>query len=204
MRGLVMLMLVACKGTTVPTGETGDTDDTDLPVPTPVETECDDQIDDDGDGAIDCADTDCQALEFCSWPQGTIRFDVDVQYTASGLAQLAGYNSCRLVGTMDLVRDREASCPTCDRVFCGDFAYSMDNCAPDIERPVDGCFGFTFTTDTSWVVKAEDVENSTYVEFATFNEGTTAGTLEYVLDEDVVVEGFDGGSYVATFELTAL
>ena len=44
----------------------------DVPAPAETETICEDGIDNDGDGAIDCADPDCLGISFCG-PEG--KFD---------------------------------------------------------------------------------------------------------------------------------
>ena len=142
-------------------------------------------------------------------PVRSIRFDVDFRYTASFEATLADYNSCQILGTVDLVRDRTRECPSCDRVFCGDFVFSQDNCNPEITRPMAGCFGLTFTTDTSWDVDVYDEAMTTWSDFGSFAEGTTAGTLELTLQDDIVVDvppfgPVDGGSFVVDFSLTPL
>lgn len=206
MRYAIVLFLLACKGTTAPTGESTPTDATE--VPTPVETECDDEIDDDGDGDIDCYDADCEGETYCSWPLEGIAYTVRFAYTASFEAQLAGYNNCVIEGTSFLERDRAESCAGCDRVYCGDFAIDQDNCPSDFDRPASVCYGFAFTSDTAWDVWFENSESATYDSLGTATESTTAiGSLEMqnteqITYDDPILGTVNGGNIQGTFTFT--
>lgn len=198
----ILLFLFACKGTVTPTGD-GPTETDATPVPTPVETECDDGVDDDEDGDVDCYDSDCEAETYCSWPIEGIAYTVRFAYDASDLAIFAGYNDCAIEGTSFLERDRDESCDGCDRVYCGDFTIDSDDCPSEFDRPDRVCYGFAFTSDTSWDVWYEDEESASYENLGTATESTTAiGTLEMQNTEQVVVEGINGGNIQGSFTFT--
>lgn len=195
------LALVACSGSTVGS-ETGvtpsDDTDTDEPIPTPVETECDDTLDDDGDSLIDCDDPDCAAEVFCAWPS-ELDWETNIDFDASTLAEIAGYSDCSIVATSTLSRDREQTCVGCDRVLCGVFTYTTDTCPQDsaLPRPADGCFGITFDdTDMSWEFQVPDAEGAFQVVGAATGDGS--GHLSLTVSDPLEVEGFDAGT-VTTF-----
>jgi hypothetical protein len=175
-----------------------DTDtDGDPPAGDP-EGACDDQDDNDGDGDIDCADSDCATKELCTWP-AAIDFETLLQYEASGLAQLAGYEDCTVHITAPLERNPAESCDGCDRVYSGPFEFLQDDCPPEIERPADGGYGIDFQTETTWEVfgRVDGVWTSLGIA-----EDDGSGTLQIADTVPVIVEGVDGGDLTTYFQFT--
>ena len=196
------LFAVACTGPTAPDPATTDTDDTDVDIPTPVETECDDTIDDDGDGLTDCEDTDCVAVELCTWP-ANIELVSEITYEPNGLAQLAGYTDCTVQAVSQLARDRDQSCEGCDFVLCGAFTYPIDDCPndPDFPRPTDGCFGFDFVSDTAWTFYGQNPENDLWEEVAPL---TGPGPLSWTDTQPLDLQGTEVGDLTTTFTASRL
>lgn len=205
MRTILMVALIGCTGSTV--GDDGvPSSDTDTPpgptepVPTPPEVECDDTVDNDSDGAVDCDDTDCQAEVHCSWPT-TVSFLTTIDYDASVLAEFAGFSDCQVEANAVLVRDRSIDCPACDWVMCGTYTYTLDNCPQDagLERPPSGCYGFTFdATDSAWPVFIENADTGAWETIGNaVAEGN--GWLSLTSQDPVIYEGADAGTVSSYF-----
>ncbi|MEZ4320552.1 MAG: hypothetical protein R3F61_23930 [Myxococcota bacterium] len=191
-------LLAACSGSGVDTSDDTDVvDDTDTPVVPMEETACDDQIDDDQDGAVDCNDSDCFDEELCSWPVA-VGFQTDVHFDANFLAELGGYSDCDVVTTSTLQRDRNQSCAGCDRVYCGTFAYPTDTCPQDanVQRPTDGCFGFSFDASTSWTMYGTNPQTSAWELVGTL---TGTGPLTLSGSAPLDYEGTEVGTLTTTF-----
>ena len=197
------LLFAGCGGDGAADGGTdgdtgvGDTDDGGGPDAEP-EKECDDEIDDDDDGAVDCDDSDCAAVELCTWP-AAIDFETQIEFEASRLAQLAGYDDCTVNVTASLSRNRAESCPGCDRVYSGDFQFGSDDCPEEFERPTDGGYGVTFQSETQWEVFGRIEGEWTSLGVAE-DDGT--GTLRISDTQPVEVEGIDAGELTTRFAFT--
>jgi len=194
---LWLALAFACKGPVAPFETDTDTDS----VPA-VETACDDEVDDDLDGLVDCADDDCSAELLCTWP-GAVNFQSIVFFDANNLAKLGGYPDCTVETTSTLQRDRAESCPDCDRVFCGDFAYPQDSCPtdPNFPRPASGCFGFSFDTDTEWTMYGRNPDTDMWDQVGVLS-GT--GPLQWTSNTPVDFEGTDVGDLTTTFYVSPL
>lgn len=128
--------------------------DVDARPPAGPETECDDQIDDDGDGAVDCADSDCAGAVQCSWPTA-MQMDLELDYQASSLAKLGGYDDCVTRIAAPISASGEPACATCDRAYRGPYTYVSDSC-PAAPRPTEGAYALRFASDTEREVHVLD------------------------------------------------
>lgn len=139
-------------------GGSGDGGTTEEPDP---ETECDDGLDNDEDGATDCDDTDCAEFEPCTWPTSMAHTGI-WDFAANADAECETFignfdidiNSCLVdySATLTEVTDSANQCPTCDRTFYGTFTYNTDTCsgALGFTPPTDAYFGFIFDSDSEW------------------------------------------------------
>lgn len=201
---MLALFALGCTGSGVGNETDPDVQPGDTSPPTPaIESACDDTVDDDGDGAVDCNDSDCFEAELCSWPV-SVDFSSNVFYDANALAVLGGASDCTVVTTSTLQRDRQQeTCADCDRVFCGAFAYPQDNCPPGEEpRPDSGCFGYTFTSDTSWTMYGRNPDTQVWDQVAVL-EGT--GPLQWSSGaQPLLLEGTDVGTLTTSFTASPL
>lgn len=202
MRWTWLAVLVACSGSGVDTSDPNDTDpnDTDPPGPT-VETACDDTLDDDGDMLTDCADPDCAAEVYCSWP-ADLGFETYIQYEPSFEAELFGYDACVVHTTARITRDRQQTCPGCDRVFCGAFTYVTETCSAqfgeDIDLPVSGCYGLAFGNDQAWPISYINPDTSGWDALGTATPDGQGG-MRYQVTSPVIVDGVDAGDLTSAF-----
>jgi hypothetical protein len=136
---------------------TADDDDDDDDDDVAPETDCGDGVDNDGDSAIDCDDKDCAAAPECNQP-AQLDVTVTLDYEASFLAELAGYEDCITVilSLMDPMPGH--TCTQCDDVYAGPYTYQQDTCPQDpaSPRPTEGNFGLIFTDGNSWDVYGDD------------------------------------------------
>ena len=188
-------------GGDAPGGADADTADTD-PGGEPdeeaePETACDDQEDDDGDGATDCDDSDCTSLELCTWPTA-LDFETLIAFDGNALAGLAGYEDCTVHVTAALERDRAESCPGCDRVFAGPFTFVSDDCPEEFERPDAGGYGIDFRGGETWEVFGRVDGEWTSLGITTDD----AGTMRIEETAPVEFEGVEAGELTTRFAFT--
>ena len=161
-----------------------------------TETSCDDGLDEDEDGLMDCEDPDCADVAPCNWPEaldhvGTVFFDgweiecvfgVPFDYQVDDCA--TDYTSP--LGTT-LTVDR---CEACDRTFEGPFTYSVDTCTellPDASDPPDsGAFGMVFTSATEWEVFSINGETGLW---ESVGIATDDGSGTFVYQTEAVISG---------------
>jgi hypothetical protein len=117
------------------------------------EDQCDDEFDDDGDGLIDCDDSDCDDIGRCAWPE-TVETLVHVDFEPQTIAEVMGYGPCKLQMTTSADEDDTASdCFECDQTYTGRVHYELDTCPQDVaERPFNASFGLTFLSKKKWEV----------------------------------------------------
>lgn len=130
--------------------------------PAEPEVDCEDGVDNDGDGAADCEDEDCAGYLPCTWPEsmaheGAYDFDAqnNVECVIRGFPVAVDVADCitRYTAELTPVTDPAQACPTCDRTFYGTLSYSENTCAtvlPALQLPTDAYFGFIFTSATEW------------------------------------------------------
>jgi len=165
------------------------------------ESECDDEVDDDGDGLVDCADDDCAAEIVCSWPT-SLSHSATIAYDASFLAELSGYSSCTLAFNGTFNRDRDGDlCPNCDFTFEGAVTYTNTSCSETPgDLPSNVRYGIVFTSDTAWGIWSTD--GTSWGEAGTATGG--GGTYTLSRQDPIVVDGNDAGDLNTTLSFTEL
>ncbi len=151
---------------TDPTVEADDTGELAEAVPQP-ESDCEDGIDNDEDGSIDCIDSDCAEVFHCTWPDA-ISHETEVVFDGydveCDLGWLGTYdkqiNDCTTFFTAPLVRTEQGElCEACDGTFAGPITYVYDDCddlTGDGTRPTEGRFGFRFLSETERELWSQD------------------------------------------------
>jgi hypothetical protein len=176
-------------------------DDTgEMPPPDPdPETICDDGLDNDNDGLFDCDDDDCAEVFHCTWPD-EIENDVSIQFDASSIAEIFGYDDCAIQTNSALANDTVSACPTCDRSYTGALVYTADSCPADaFDRPTSVTYGVNFLSDTERVFLGE--EEAAWVELATVS-ASKDGAYRYSTVQPVEVDGIDAGDVTIVLVFT--
>jgi len=170
--------------------------DADVPVADP-ETVCDDSTDNDGDNLTDCDDPDCAAASNCGYP-AAVYLNIDLYFDASSLAEMTGQGDCNTKLTITATASALAGCATCDKTYTGPYVYGVDTC-PDSERPPEGSYSFTFTSETQREVYVLDAEGLwALVGTATGSNGVFTVTRSDPVD----YEGYDAGTMNTTITIT--
>jgi len=155
-----------------------DTDDTDN-YPN-KESDCEDGLDDDNDGDIDCDDSDCDTFKECTIPEiidHRSLFDFKgrrvVCETWIG-DQEEDVDDCVTDFTSALERQYEGDlCGPCDATYEGAFSYSQDTCTAifgdGTSPPASGRFGFAFLNDAKWVLFGKNETTGEWEEGITLN-----------------------------------
>ncbi|MCO4769644.1 MAG: hypothetical protein KDA24_06395 [Deltaproteobacteria bacterium] len=188
--------------TSVDDDDSSGDDDDDATTPPPPETECSDGIDNDMDGDTDCDDSDCAAVEYCTWPF-SLSHSGSFDYDASIAAQIGGYDDCRtdFTASLEFETDTAEQCPTCNRTFTGAMSYPFDDCpAGDEPRPTSVTYGFVFFNALQWQVYVEDADGIWTLVGDAFDDGT--GTFVHNRTDEVIVEEVDGGDLETTLSFT--
>jgi len=165
------------------------------------ESECDDGLDDDGDGLVDCADEDCTGVVECTWP-ASLAHTASIAYEASWQAELAGYSSCAVAfnGTLDRVRD-DGVCGNCDRTFEGAVTYTDTSCAETPgDLPTTIRYGIIFASENAWTLWSSD--GTSWGESGTATGG--AGTYTLSRSDPIEVDGNDAGDLNTILSFTEL
>ncbi len=165
----------------------------------PVEDACDDGIDNDDDGAIDCDDDDCDGAVECTWPT-TLTVEGRFEFEASLLGQLGGAQDCTLHYTSPQTRERPSECAACDRTYHGPFAYLTDDCPPDAERPTEGSYGLVFSAETRWQAWFRDTDGA----WTMMGVANLSGDGSYVFTttDPVIVQNAEVGEIYTTYRFT--
>lgn len=160
---------------------------------------CDDTLDDDLDGLVDCEDPSCEADQACLWP-ARMELEGRFDYEPSTIASLGGAQECTIRYASTMQRLREHACTQCDRVYEGSFDYEQDDCPEQFDRPTSGAYGFVFTSEASWQFFAE---GSTWTLVgAAANDGSDTYVL--VRTDDLEYEGTDLGTIDTTYRFRGL
>jgi hypothetical protein len=129
----------------------GDDDDTgagDDDAGADPETDCFDGEDNDHDGQIDCADSDCAAEFECTWP-GQMQHQARFQFISESVL----LDDCETRFESLLVKTTQGDvCAQCDRSYGGQYQYSVNTCADLLEAggvdlPDQGMYGVVFVSD---------------------------------------------------------
>jgi hypothetical protein len=140
-------------------GESGD-------APPDPEADCQDGVDNDEDGLMDCEDDDCADVAPCWWPSsmrhdGVFDFDgfeVTCETWIGDFDETVPDCQTTYTSTLTEVTDPALQCPTCDRTFYGALSYTADTCG-DLtggDNPTEAYFGFVFTSPTEWTLYGDD------------------------------------------------
>jgi hypothetical protein len=184
--------------------DAGDDDAGDDDAAPTSESDCNDGLDDDGDGAIDCLDADCAADWWCTWPSGWSH-TATFAYDANQIAKIGGYTDCTTELVATLATSTVSPCATCDRTYAGATTYVSDTCTAMV--------GLTPTTVIAFGVDF-DVNNPTCVTVYAPNESgiygdaaglacdTGSGTFTLSRTDPVIVSATDVGSLETTLSFT--
>lgn len=197
----LFLCLVACDSSTERKPDSqSDTGSDTTPAPDPeAEADCEDGVDNDGDGLKDCADSDCADAFVCNLPdeidhQTDIIFDGYTIECDTGIfgTHEVEVGDCRTVLTTTLAVATEGElCPDCDRTYVGAFTVEEDNCddlSGDDHRPSEGRFGFVFRSETERDLWSQELDGTWALAVSmTSTDGTWAysdsGDVDYEYDE---------------------
>jgi hypothetical protein len=112
------------------------------------ETDCFDGQDNDEDGLIDCADSDCAAEFECTWP-GQMQHQARFQFFSESVL----LDDCETRFESLMVKTTQGElCPMCDRTYEGQYQYSINSCADLLEAggvdlPDEGRYGLVFISE---------------------------------------------------------
>ncbi|RME23336.1 MAG: hypothetical protein D6798_13720 [Deltaproteobacteria bacterium] len=176
-----------------------------------VESDCEDGADDDGDGAIDCEDSDCADHWSCNLPD-SIRYDTVIDFWGNTITcELVGIEydveigDCHTVGggPLSRIEDPQQTCADCDRTYQGPLTYTQDTCSSKLGQPLPSTatLGLVFLNETQRELFAPDDQWNWY----------SLGILELVdgvytlsTSEDIIIdpEGCDNGKQnIGTIDL---
>ena len=193
-----MLSILLSCGETV---ETKPDDDTGGGSQATPETSCDDLVDNDNDGLVDCEDDDCAAEFHCSWPDA-FDHDVSIFFDASSTAEFLGYDDCEILANAVLSNDDPNACPTCDRSYTGALTYPSDTCDMiEDERPGSVTYGLVFLSETERVFYGAEAKGKAWAEIGSATVGPD-GSYTMTTEENVEVEGFDAGDLTLVLSFT--
>jgi hypothetical protein len=178
-----------------------DDDDDDVPAPDP-ELDCDDGLDEDEDGLIDCADDDCSDVFHCTWPD-EIELHTMVEFFGNEIAQAFGVDDC-LLEFEGVLTDESSRLgfDDGDLVFEGPVEYLPGDCPEDyVSRPATVAFAFGFldeNTREAWSRDSDTGEWQALGEVTAANGEFRIETLEPVMYDVPLF----GDTEVGTFRLT--
>lgn len=119
----------------------------------PVESDCEDGTDDDGDGLADCEDSDCAENWTCNLPDNLdfsskVFFDGNtIECEVWGVEVDVDIEDCRADSTASLrLVETGPTCPTCDRTYSGPLTYTTETCSAliGVAAPTRVDYGFVF------------------------------------------------------------
>jgi len=163
--GLMILALVGCPSGDDDDGGPGDDDAADDDdagdddAQADPETDCFDDEDNDHDGLVDCADSDCASEFECTWPgqmQHTARFEF--------YSDVAWLDDCETRFESHMVHTTAGDvCPHCDRTYEGQYQYSVNTCAEILELggvdlPQEGMSGIVFIDENQREVHTRNTD----------------------------------------------
>jgi hypothetical protein len=197
--GIAMLSILFSCGETVETKPANDDTGTEPQVTS--EAICDDLIDNDNDGLVDCEDVDCAEEFHCTWPDD-VDHDISIFFDASSIAELLGYDDCEILADSVLSSDEINACPTCDRSYTGALHYPTDTCTVlEKDRPESITYGLIFLSETERAFYGAEAKGKSWVEIGS---ATAAPNGAYTLttEENVDVDGFDAGDVTIVLTFT--
>ncbi len=175
------------------------------------ESDCEDGIDEDEDGATDCEDSDCADHWRCNLPDA-LQYSTVVDFRGNtiecewvGIEYDVDIDDCYSAGGGTLTQiDTEQACPKCDRTYKGPLNWPQDSCSDFLETPMpaDATFGFVFISETQrelWV--PDDVWN--WYPLAILDDN--AGVYGDSSSEDIIADPDDcdnGDQNLGTLTLT--
>lgn len=131
-----------------------------------TEQDCTDGVDEDGDGAADCLDSDCADAWQCKLPERLDFHSVfdfrgnTIECEVWGIEVDVDIDDCRTdtSAVLALVKGGPQACPQCDRTYRGNLVYAEDSCSDLLETapPVDAAYGYIFVDEFNRELWAPD------------------------------------------------
>ena len=171
--------------------------DTDQPDDPTVETACNDGMDNDEDGAVDCADSDCAAAFECNWPDA-LGHETQMDFAGrtieckfAGISIPYDVDDCQTRFTAELTHDPdETGCEACDRVYKGPLTWVNDSCSELLgengPKPDTTEYGVEFISETERVLYVNDATTGWSPTVTLVQNGSTwENVTEVPIEEDI-------------------
>ena len=210
----LLALALGCTGKAVPTDDDTDTD-TDEPDDPKVETDCNDGLDNDEDGAMDCDDSDCAEAFSCTWPDALdheteMLFDGrTIECEIFGTAFDYDVDDCETRFSADLTYDEtDDTCSECDRVYKGPLTWEQDSCSEllgeDGPKPETTEYGLKFVSETLRTVYVNDPNTGWTKAVDLVQEGEQWQNVTSVEIREDVDECNNGVQYLGDLTVTSL
>jgi hypothetical protein len=123
------------------------------------EVECDDGADNDGDGQIDCADSDCADEFHCTWPD-----QMEHQARFEFYSDVGWMDDCEVRFESLLIETGQGGvCTQCDLSYGGQYQYAINTCEEFLElagvdMPDEGMYGVVFVSPNEREIFTRDAD----------------------------------------------